>query len=379
MSNDSKLWCPEIYQGLNIERYNDDQVRYSPCCNSTRRLIDVDKFDFETDAWLQDLRSQFDQNQQPKECHRCWNKENAGQPSRRTDMIQFYHDQNIDPKSKKISSLDYYSSWACNLACVMCSPYYSSTWAQELSLNHTQKLEIGRLYHRRNSIIDRLDLSEVRKVHFNGGEPLLNDDHLEVLEKISNQGRLDTLSISYNTNGTHFPSKKMIDLWAEIKTVRIYFSIDGIDDAFEYIRWPARWHQVQDNILHMKETLPDNVSFGFNTAVGINLFDLPAVAKWFDKHLSINRHGDPSNFAWQPMTINNVDVIKSLPRAVKSIAIEQLKSFEMLKDIVSYIELSKDIENSTGWTEYLDSIDIKRKLYWRDQLAIGNYFCKEEN
>jgi molybdenum cofactor biosynthesis enzyme MoaA len=48
----------------------------------------------------------------------------------------------------------------------------------------------------------------VKKIHFNGGEPLLNDDQLGLLLKLEKQDVLKNVFISYNTNGTVMPSKK---------------------------------------------------------------------------------------------------------------------------------------------------------------------------
>jgi wyosine [tRNA(Phe)-imidazoG37] synthetase (radical SAM superfamily) len=374
LSSDAKLWCPDIYHGLNVERYGDDRIKYGPCCNSTRQLTDIDSFDFATDPFLQKLRNEFDQGHRPQECNRCWNKEDRGQTSRRMDMIQFYKDAGVQPESTGIKSIDYYTSWACNLACVMCEPYFSSTWARELDLSRDQLYNLGRLYHNNNSVLSQLDVSGVEKLHFNGGEPFLNNDHLELLEKIKQQGDLSKVTISYNSNGTIAPTPQLIDLWKQSKLVRIYFSIDGIKEVFEYIRWPGKWNQTCENILEMKQSLPSNVCFGFNVAVGINLLDLADIFEWFNTNLATNREGDVSNFTWQPMFIKNISVIDSMPTELKQQAIKDLKSIELAKSIVSYIEQSPEGHNSDPWTEWLTELDKKRNSNWRQTLSIGKYY-----
>lgn len=374
MSNDSKLWCPEIRNGLNIERFNNDQMLYGPCCNSDRNLTDINTFDFESDAFLTKLRNQFDTGQRPKECHRCWIKEDSGQSSRRTDMIDFFQSNHMPTSSTDILSIDYNSSWACNLACVMCGPFHSSTWATELGLDVNSRQKIGRFYYQKNRIIDYLDLSNVKKVHFNGGEPLLNDDHLEVLEKIKKQGNIHQLTVTYNTNGTCRPSERMVALWAQCKFVRIFFSIDAVEDAFEYIRWPGRWSVTEENILNMKKNLPSNVSFGFHVAVGINLLDLVPMINWFDQNIGTNREGDISDFIWLPMNLKGTNVVDVVPELCKQEAIEQLKDLPTAKNIVSYIKQSIAKQDDGSWINWLDDLDKKRGIRWRDCLSIGKYY-----
>ena len=371
MPRNTDLWCPEIYHGLNIEPWNSDKISYGPCCNSDRKITDIDTFNFATDTYLTDLRQKFDMNQRPSECHRCWVKEDTGQQSRRMDMIDFYGSA---PRESvpRLESIDYFSSWACNLACVICSPYFSSTWAQQNNLSKTQLVKMGRLFRNNNFITDKLDLSAVKKVHFNGGEPLINDDHVKILEQLEQQGSLGHTSISYNTNGTCFPTQKLIDLWSKCKFVRIYFSIDGIGDVFEYIRWPGKWIEVSKNMLEMKKHLPSNVGFGFHTAVGlINVLDLKPVIQWFMDNLSTNREGDQSNFAWQPM--KNFEVGR-LGNRCKQDAIEHLKSLPLAQGIISYIENNMQVQQDDLWITVLDNLDAKRHMDWRQTLSLKNHY-----
>jgi MoaA/NifB/PqqE/SkfB family radical SAM enzyme len=347
---------------------------YGPCCNSQRKLAKIDTFDFQNDEYLTRLRQQFSANVRPDECRRCWIKEDSGQSSRRTDMIEFFKANEIQFNESEIVSLDYNSSWACNLACVMCGPFFSSTWATELGLDAIEREKIGRLTYKKNRTLDYLDLSSVKKVHFNGGEPLINDEHIEVLDQFNKHGNLSQLTVTYNTNGTCRPSKKMIDLWKQCKFVRIFFSVDAIDNAFEYIRWPGRWNETSKNILEMKQNLPSNVAFGFHVAVGLNLLDLKPMIDWFDKNISTNREGDSSNFVWVPMMLKGINLIEVLSDRCKQEALEELQALPTAKNIVSSIRHSARKHDDGKWIEWLDDLDKKRGLQWRDSLAIGKYY-----
>ena len=370
MSNDYGNWCPEIYRSMFIDRHNSDQLRVAPCCQADSRLEKVTDFDFNTSEYLNQLREKFNRGERPKECIKCWQAEELGTRSRREGAIEFFQSPEID-RSVSLQRIDYNTTWACNLACVMCGPQSSSLWATQKNLNKSQLSKIGRHFRNQNNFLDKLEVAHVKRIHFNGGEPLLNNDHIDMLVKLEQQDVLKNTEISYNTNGTMMPNKKTIDLWNKSRLVRLYFSIDAVGTAFEYIRWPGVWSQTCKNMLDMKRDLPSNVMFGFNSTIGShNLFEMIDVWNWFDQNISTNREGDMSDFCWQ--FANNFD-IKYLPMHIKSQAIEQLRSTAVLDGVVKHIELTFDHDSSSDWMLYLSQLDSVRNTDWITSLKIGKY------
>lgn len=363
-------WCPEIYRSIYVDRHNDDYLRIAPCCQAESRLEPTQTFDFYTSPYLNSLRQKFSQGQRPTECDRCWGLEKVGQKSRRQGAIEFF---NIaESNDTQLESIDNSATWACNLACIMCGPQNSSLWATEEGFDKNQLAVIGRQFQKSNDFIKQLDLSQVKKIHFNGGEPLLNNDQTALLTKLDEQGVLNHVVISYNTNGSVMPSSKLINLWKRAHLVKLFFSIDAIDDAFEYIRWPATWNQVRLNILNMQETLPSNVMFGFNSTVGsYNLFEMSKVWSWFDKNISTNREGDLSDFCWQ--FANNFD-IKYLSQGIKHQAIVQLSTIPAFNGIVNYLKANMQCAENTQWINSLQKLDSKRNTNWQNSLAISQFF-----
>ena len=139
----SDTWCPEIYRNIYIDRVNHDKVRIAPCCQAQGSTVDIKNLNFESDAFLTDLRTKFTAGQKPVACSRCWQAEELGQKSRRQSAIEFF---NLDKSDTTVTleSIDHNVTWACNLACIMCNPNYSSTWANELKLNKSQLTTLGR-------------------------------------------------------------------------------------------------------------------------------------------------------------------------------------------------------------------------------------------
>ena len=370
MSSNSN-WCPEIYRSVFVDRFNNDHVYVAPCCQANGKKELVDKFNFYSSATLTDMRKRFDAGEFPAECNRCWQVEKHGHKSRRHSAIEFFNLPTED-RTVVFEGLDYSGTWACNLACIMCSPTYSSTWAAELSLPKADLAQIGRLFQKSNDFLKTVDVQSLKKLHFNGGEPLLNNDHLALLEKLKDEDVLKNVFISYNTNATIAPSARLVELWSQARLIKIFFSIDATDTAFEYIRWPAKWNQVQDNMLELKHNLPGNVMFGINSTVGCyNVFEIKHVQEWFLKNIQSNMSGDESDFCWQ--LANNYD-INNLSSIAKQAAIEYLNNIPALQGIVSYLTTSLAIEQSDQWIANLDKLDAMRGNSWRNSLHVAQYY-----
>ena len=371
MAKEHNNWCPEIYRSLYIDRFNDNFVQVAPCCQAESRIESVETFDFNTSPYLNQLRAQFDLGQQPSACHRCWHAEQHGHKSRRQSAIEFFQVSEPDC-TVELQSIDHSATWACNLACIMCGPNSSSQWAKQKNLDRDDLHRMGRLFQQKNNIINNIDVSCVKKIHFNGGEPLLNDDHFELLSKLEEHNVLKNVFISYNTNGTVMPSKKIVELWNKTRLVKIFFSIDAIGSAFEYIRWPGKWSQTSKNILDMKDNLSSNVMFGFNVTVGsYNLLEVKELYHWFTQHIKTNREGDPADFCWQ--FANNFD-LKYLSRQAKLAGINQLQSIPEVNGIVNYLKTTINYNEDSSWTTKLSAIDATRNTNWKQDLQIGAYY-----
>ena len=363
----SSSWCPEIFRSIYVDRFNDDQIRFAPCCQAQPTIESLATFDFNTNQYLTDLREQIAQGKQPSECDSCWKVERVGQKSRRQSAIEFF---SMEPSTDVVlESIDHSATWACNSACVMCKPQHSSMWATELNYSADELYKAGRRFQKANNFLEYLDVAHIKKIHFNGGEPLLNNEQVDLLEKLKDNNKLSSTFVSYNTNGTVYPSKKILDLWAETRLVKLFFSIDAIGPAFNYIRWPGDWNQVCDNILRLRDTAPSNVMFGINATVGAyNLLEVNDMYRWFNSNLLTNREGDPSDFCWQ--LADNFPV-SALPKQVKHKAVEQLSEFNELLPLADHVKYTPD--SSYQWTQRLDTIDQRRGTNWRAVLEIGKY------
>jgi sulfatase maturation enzyme AslB (radical SAM superfamily) len=154
-----------------------------------------------------------------------------------------------------------------------------------------------------------LELSQLKFVHFNGGEPLLSKEHVVFLEAILDKSQVH---LNYNTNGTVLPSSKLLKLWSQFKLVQLDFSIDDIGDRFEYQRYPAKWHKVAENLQWFINNSPVNCMFAVNTTVSIlNLSNLENLNTWLKSNFYVNRVNDPIEHRQQSafglFAVNNIN------------------------------------------------------------------------
>ena len=241
-----------------------------------------------------------------------------------------------------------------------------------MNINEQRLYELGRRIHRSKIFLDRLDLTFVKRIHINGGEPLINDDHLLILRQLRDLGRLGEVNVSYNTNGTQKPSADAIELWKQCKLIKLYFSIDGTQQSYEYIRWPGKWLQTVQNLLELRDTLPSNVMFGFNvTVAAYNIFEIADVLSWFKYNYSTNREQDLTDFVYQ--TAKNFD-LKFLCKQAKQAAIQKLEPLDEFQGIVTDLKNHINYCAIDNWCNKLDKIDQRRGTDWRQVLQVGKYY-----
>jgi len=148
------------------------------------------------------------------------------------------------------------------------------------------------------SILKTLDLSNLKLVVFCGGETLLGAGYWEVAQAIADMmpNAKHQLTLSFQTNGTQTISQRHYELIEKFHLVKLNISLDGFGEQFEYLRWPASWQQVTDNIMNMREQLPVNVMFLIEEAMSIfNLLYQGRLDKWAKDNFSTNRLGDVVN------------------------------------------------------------------------------------
>jgi len=365
-------YCPDVWKGLYVKKISDEQVSIGFCCiNENVRLDNVDNLASFVLKKQQDFVHAMDSSQ----CKNCWELENTNNQSRRTGSIQWFKNNNIElTQTNELLSLDWNSENICNLACISCGPVFSSKWREEIK-QYSSNESVKYYNSQKNKFWKTLDLSKLRRIYFNGGEPLLSKDHVEILSHLKDINQLKHVEVCYNTNGTVLPDKKIIDLWRQSKLLRIYISIDAIGPAFEFIRWPAQWGQVEKFISEINK-LDFNVILNITCTTGIyNVLELDDIIEWHGKHLKTNSQGDPVSLNIQPMAdISYGSNCLKFENTSKNTAQQIISQCGRIKQHSSWQWIYPKLISAQGnndWVFYLDQLDHHRKTNWRNTLKLS--------
>lgn len=315
--------CIDAFKNLNVVNYN-ESTYVSPCCASPIVRLKSKTVEFENIQYLKNVRNTWNQEVFPTACASCQSAESAGIGSRRLGSNQWYKDNGYDNNDVELLRLDYWVGDTCNLRCTICGPQYSSAWKQELQISSALRKPAT------NHFWKQMDLSTLKWVHFNGGEPLLSKNHVEFLEALTNK---DQIYINYNTNATVLPNQQLVDLWQQFKLVQLDFSIDDIEERFEYQRYPANWNQVKSNLQWYIDHAPHNCMFAVNTTVSVlNHFNLENLNSWLTNNFFVSKYNDP------------IEHRKQLANRLFALDGAQLRSFKIKK----FLELC-DTRRGTNW------------------------------
>lgn len=270
--------------------------------------------DFQT-AWnstyMKNVRKQMLAGEKPPSCLKCYKEEESGHQSKRIWETNYWAQRvNVDKLISDteddgsvppfLTYIDLRFGTKCQLACVMCSPHDSSGWIKEwkkiypkIENESVRKIwqweNKGSIngssynWHKNNPIFwDQFyeQIPNMQQVYFAGGEPLIIDEHYEILEEIIRQGRAKDIEIRYNSNGVEWRDD-LFELWKHFKLVRYHYSVDSIFDKNEYIRYPSKWHRTEEVFHILDQQTSKNVEITIACAVqALNIYYIPDFLKW---------------------------------------------------------------------------------------------------
>jgi len=287
-----------IHGGLDITTGN-GQITAKHCCimPSQPAVVNVDE-DVLNHPSLYPLRDQNLRGEWHSDCASCKGNEDSGHTSFRTGMLNLLGDKPVD----KLQRLDLHFDKSCNLACRICGPKWSTTWQKHLRDNNVEFKEQDN-YQDVESIkklLSNLDLSDLKQVVLCGGETLLGNSYWNVAEYIAQlipEHAKQNVQLGMQTNGTQRITSRGKEIFERYNLVKLHVSIDAIEEQFEYLRWPAEWNQVKNNLQELNETVPTNTMFEIEeTLCTFNLFYRDRLATWLRDNFSTNRLGDPVNY-----------------------------------------------------------------------------------
>ena len=312
---DSKTFC--IYPWIHLHAYPTGEAY--PCCHAEMGVGQIGNCHTQTleEIWygdaLNELRVNMLQERKSLACQRCYEQEDAGFFSGRRSANKHHghHIGNLHGAPFRMSYWDIRFSNLCNLSCRSCGHIFSSSWYrdqarlaggswadQNRALNYAGRTATDMW----EQLIPHLDY--VEQIYFAGGEPLMMEEHYNILDELERRGRFDVRLI-YNTNFTQVKLKDrtVFDYWKRFKSVAVGASLDDQHSRAEYIRNGTKWHQVVANREEMIRTCP-NVDFYISPTLSImNAWSLPDLHRqWTEtgliraQDLNVNILQDPAHY-----------------------------------------------------------------------------------
>lgn len=355
----NSVYCPAIHHGMYVERKDADKVSVAPCCTAQSQLCSNQQLNFANNLFLQRLREENSKGIASSACQVCWDQEKYTGRSLRLSSIEFYEQcQSTDG----LLNLDWNVEPICNAKCIICSSYHSSAWLAEDQkfANNAHQFYRTAASSRSNDVIDQLDLSTLERVYFNGGEPVLSQDPVKILTKLQQQQRLDQVFVGFNMNGSKMPSDQMIALLKQAKHVTVYFSIDGIEEKFEYIRNPLSWKELQITVKKMLDLGVNDACM--STTLGIHNLQIAQETEDWWKDFT-------SSYA------NNIKIFNTYQLVTGPLSISNA-STELKQQLLTELNPARSAEQfginclstaqgSDAWLPWLEHLDQRRNLDWR--------------
>jgi len=210
---------------------------------------------------INQVRSSMANKTRSPSCATCWALEDKGLRSERQihnetmDVLLDLNLENIESASLTRGftpvKIKLATSNLCNGQCVTCNSTLSSSWAAlEGKSTQYKSLDVAGL---------DIDWGKIVSLSFVGGEPLLEKKNFAILEKLVDAGNTDCF-ISFVTNGSIELTDTQKDTLSKFKKLNICLSIDGVGDAFEYMRYPLQWSRLSSNLSLFKSIAEVSVS-----------------------------------------------------------------------------------------------------------------------
>ena len=343
-----KIFCNVPWTNLHI--YWDGS--YGACCSERHAPHnEPEKYNLKTENivnWynskpMTDVRAQIKSDEPLSMCSSCYREEANGLESRRIkenfktvifteqafgrsyEQSTFIDEfERPDNKTTRLP-IDWHVDFGneCNFACKMCYPKASSKisahyvkWGlQSTSSNRNWTLDETSWENFKKSV---LLVENLNRMHFMGGEPLLNKKFRSLLEFLLENK--PNISLSFVNNGSLI-TDDLIDTLKKFKSCDVEVSLESISNNNEYIRQGADTELIISNIQKLKNAQTD--------AFTVVLRSVPQL-------LNVNNYDKYIQYAWDnqisiqciPLNKPSYLQISVLPKELR----EQLKPrYEKLK------------------------------------------------
>lgn len=225
--------------------------------------------------------------------------------------------------------------------------------------------------------------SNLDNVQLAGGEPLINPVATQWIDYLCQTGLVKKIHLTMFTNFTK-ATPQLLDKLAQFKTFNLIMSIDATEKVYEWIRYPAQWRAIEENVRMLREH-PMFSARSFHPSLNVtisayNMLSLEEISDWaFDCGLDLRMgivsgppYVSPIYFpgSWELMKEQVDRIAEKATREGRFFSCEQLEGTawspteaECKKHLDLFVRFTKELE-ATRSVKFKDNCP-KLFGYWK--------------
>ena len=298
----SKTYCPVLFDTIYSSNKDDS---YQLCCYARPSIVSRKfkqsthtPFEFFLSDEMNEIRRKSLTDEKIDGCVRCYDEEKRIDYSSRIRYINQYKDRGYYPKEvgRIVFKLRHFGNH-CNLSCVMCNPWNSTTRAKELKETNTEKYiteGYGDFYYENlnyktyqnfvKSILDNIQY--IDRFLITGCEPLQMPKLWQFLVEDIPDEHAKNIVLIFDTNLTKLTFKNKYtfeDIAKKYKVVSLNVSCDNVGDKLGFMRYPIDVDEFENNLFSYHRYI-HNIQISVST---MNVLDLDKIYDYYTKNFKL--------------------------------------------------------------------------------------------
>jgi sulfatase maturation enzyme AslB (radical SAM superfamily) len=233
---------------------------------------------------------------------------------------------------------------------------------QQLGINQSQQKD----YYWGDNAFKNLNLllsTKPKIINIRGGEPFYNKNLLKLITELSDRGVCTNTMLHITTNATVI-NDQWINVLKKFRLIRLMVSVDATDELYEYMRFPAKWSVVAENVKLLQTYKNFNVVI-HAVVQNLNVGRIGSLVDWAKQqqiHLYL-----------APLVVSNHLVNTNLPVELKQKAIDHLEgimSNDCPKNLIPslktfHAQLAQSLEHGfdqSAWTNFQTNISMRDQI-----------------